>query len=180
MYRLFAALSLPEVVADSLTQLQSGLAGARWRPEENLHLTLQFIGDVDRHGLFECASALSALNAPGFDLRLSGCGFFGDRKPRALWVGAENAPGLAHLQAKVATALARAGHGGEKRKFIPHVTIAYLNGASRQAVAEYCAMHNLYSIGPFPVAEFHLYRSHLGGEASHYEILETYPLTPSR
>ncbi len=180
MHRLFAAIALPEIASDALTQLQSGLEGARWVPMENFHLTLQFIGETDRHGLADVHSALASVSAPGFDLALSGCGYFGDVKPRAVWVGVAPNPPLAHLQAKVAGALARAGFAGEKRKFAPHVTLGYLNGAAQGAVARHCAGHNLFSFGPFPVDEFHLYESHLGGEASHYEALETYPLSSSR
>ncbi|GAB4518661.1 MAG: RNA 2',3'-cyclic phosphodiesterase [Amphiplicatus sp.] len=180
MYRLFVALSLPEIVADALVQLQTGLEGARWRHEESFHITLQFIGETNRRDLEDIHSALSGVAAPGFELTLSGCGFFGDRKPRALWAGVAPAPALSHLQAKVAAALARAGHPGEKRRFAPHVTLAYLNGVSADAAARFCAMHGLFSCGPFPVEAFHLYESRLGGDASHYEILETYSLAPSR
>lgn len=180
MYRLFVALSLSEVVLDALSQMQFGLKGARWVAEENLHLTLQFIGEVDRHGLIESATALSGVSAPGFEMRLSGCGFFGDRKPRVLWVGVAPCPELMHLQSKVATALARAGHSGDRRKFSPHVTIAYLNGVAQESVAGFAAMHGLFSCGPFPVEEFHLVRSLMGGEGSHYELLESYPLSSSR
>lgn len=177
MYRLFTALSLPEVAADALAQLQSGVDGARWVAPENFHLTLQFMGETDKHGLADIHSALQGVSAPAFDLTLSGCGFFGESKPRALWVGTAANPALGHLQAKVATALGRAGFPGEKRKFSPHVTLAYLNGAAPTAVASFAASHGLFSFGPFPVGEFHLYLSHLGGEGSHYEILDSYPLT---
>ena len=180
MYRLFVALDLPEIVADSVSQLQYGLDGARWRLPENFHLTLQFIGDADRHGAQEVHNALSSLRAPRFEMKLSGLDFFGDRKPHSLWVGAEANPALSHLQLKVATALARAGFPGEKRKFVPHVTLAYLKGEPRESVAAFCAMHGLYSCGPYPVEKFHLYESRLGGEQSHYEILETYSLSSSR
>lgn len=176
MYRLFAALSLPELAADALGQLQTGLRGARWRSEESLHLTLQFIGEADRHGLDEIHSALSGIDAPAFDLTLSGCGFFGDRKPRALWAGVASNPALVHLQAKTVTALTRAGFSGEKRKFAPHVTLAYLDGVSPEGAAQFAAMHSLFSFGPFPVCEFHLFESHLGGDEAHYEIVASYPL----
>ncbi|MGE0409411.1 MAG: RNA 2',3'-cyclic phosphodiesterase [Amphiplicatus sp.] len=179
MRRLFVALSLPEVVADAVTQLQSGLKGARWTPTETLHLTLRFIGETDRRGLDDIGSALAGVSAPAFDLRLSGCGFFGDRKPRALWVGVAVEPALSHLHLKIKGALERAGFPGERRKFAPHVTIAYLAGVPQEAAAAFSAMHGLFSCGPFPVSAFHLYESHLGGEASHYEILESYPLSPA-
>jgi len=177
MHRLFIALSLPEDVAAHLATVQTGLRGARWLPEENFHLTLAFLGATDRHGLADIASALGAVSAPRFDLRLSGCGFFGDRKPRALWVGAAANPALSHLQAKISVAAKRAGFAEEARKFTPHVTLAYLNGAPPDAVAAYCAVNGLFSARPFRVSEFHLFESHLGSEGAHYEILASYPLS---
>lgn len=178
MHRLFVALSLPEDVVAALAGLQTGIRGARWLPSDNFHLTLAFIGEVDRHGLNEIVSALGGVSAPAFDLRLSGCGFFGDRKPRALWVGAAANPALTHLQSKVGVALRRAGFTEEKRKFSPHVTLAYLNGAAPEAAAKFSAVNGLFSAGPFPVAAFHLFESHLGSEAAHYEIVESYFLQP--
>ena len=77
-------------------------------------------------------------------------------------------------------ALARAGFPGERRKFRPHVTIAYLNGVMQPEVAAFCAMHGLFSCGPIHAGEFHLYESHLGRSGSHYEIVASYPLSSSR
>jgi len=180
MNRLFVALSLPEVVADALLPMQGGVDGAAWRPFDNFHITLVFIGDADRRALDEAASALAGVATPSFDLTLSGCGFFGGRKPRALWAGVAASDPLRHLQAKVETALRHVGFTLENRKYTPHVTLAYLRGVSEASAATYCARHNLFSCGPFRVGEFHLYQSYLGGEASHYEILDTYLLSSSR
>lgn len=180
MYRLFVALSIPAETAAALERLQSGLSGARWRPRENFHLSLRFIGETDRHGFAEIRSALAKIAAPGFDLQLNGLGFFGDRKPRTLWVGAVAGPELAHLQSKVETAVKRAGFPGEGRKFTPHVTLAYLKGTRQQDAAGFCAANGLLSNTTFAVDAFHLYSSRLGGEASHYTIEETYSLSSSR
>ena len=176
MHRLFVAISLPDAVIDALSRLRTGMRGARWIPPENHHLTLAFIGETDRHGLNEIASALGGVTAPALDMRLKGCGFFGDRKPRALWVGVEANPALSHLQSKVAFALKRAGFADDQRKFTPHVTLAYLNGVTRDSIAGFCAVNGLFSAGPFPVCDFHLYESHLGSEAAHYEIVANYHL----
>ena len=88
MIRLFVALTIPDLQADALMMLETGMRGARWRPRDNYHLTLKFIGEVDYSLADDIHSALSALHAPAFDLALSGCGQFGDRKPRALWAEA--------------------------------------------------------------------------------------------
>lgn len=177
MHRLFVAISPPSDIADALGDLQTGVRGARWLPDENFHLTLAFIGEVDRHGLTEAVSALAGVAAPAFDLKLSGCGYFGDRKPRALWAGAAPTAALSHLQAKVDVALRRAGLIEDKRKFTPHVTLAYLNGVAKDEVEFYCVNHGLFAAGPFPVDEFHLFESHLGSEAAHYEVVASYSLS---
>ncbi len=180
MPRLFVALSVPDSIADALSTLQNGVEGARWRPIENFHLTLAFIGEVDRHGMNAAVEALSHIDAPAFDMRLTGIGSFGDRKPRALWAGVENEAGLTHLQSKVEIALRRAEFDLENRKFTPHVTLAYLKGARRDDVSRYCAVNGIFSSAPFSVTEFHLFSSRLGGEASHYEIEASYSLSSSR
>ena len=180
MHRLFVALSLPEIVADALSTLQYGVDGARWRPEENFHLTLAFIGEADRHGFNAAVDALSAIDAPAFELRLSGVGVFGDKKPHALWAGAEPSPELLHLQVKVETALRRAGFNLEKRKFKPHVTLAYLKDLPQDSAERYAAQHGLFSCGPFPVEDFHLYSSQLGNKSSVYRIEASYALSSSR
>lgn len=180
MHRLFVGIEIPEVVTDALTMLQDGVDGARWRLPEQFHLTLVFIGDADRHGLEDAIEALGEVEAPPFELTLSGVGFFGGRRPRALWAGVAPSPELSHLQAKLETRLRRAGFELEKRKFTPHVTLAYLKDVPQSVAAQYSTEHSLFSCGPFPIDVFHLYSSHLGGERSHYEIEASYELSSSR
>jgi RNA 2',3'-cyclic 3'-phosphodiesterase len=179
MTRLFVALSIPDHIKDALSALQNGVVGARWRPAENFHLTLTFIGEADRHQFDNAIDALSQIDAPAFNLALAGVGSFGERKPRALWAGVKSESGLTHLQHKVETCLRRAGFALEARKFTPHVTLAYLKAVRRDDVLRYCAANELFSAAPFCVREFHLYSSRLGGGASHYEIEASYSLSSS-
>ena len=46
MIRLFAAIAIPEEIGADLLLRQDRLPGARWRPQEALHITLRFVGDV--------------------------------------------------------------------------------------------------------------------------------------
>lgn len=180
MPRLFVALSIPEPIAEQMIRLQTGLRGARWRPRENFHLTLRFIGDVDGHVARDAHSELSDIRAPAFDVALDGCGQFGDRRPRAVWAGTRPEPALTHLQAKIETALQRAGLTPEGRKFTPHVTLAYLKGAKPRDVAEWTSGCGLFQTPAFHVDAFHLYSSQMGNQASAYAIEETYSLDAVR
>lgn len=170
MIRLFVALALPAMVKAQLALLAGGgIPGARWVPPENYHLTLRFIGEVESWRAEEVDAALANIRAPGFELSLRGLGTFekGGRIS-ALWVGAEKNEGLAFLQAKVETALQRAGFEPERRRFAPHVTLARTERAAPEKLIAYVQAHNLFRAPPVPVEHFTLYSSHLGKEQALY------------
>ncbi len=170
--RLFVALDLPAEVKSRLSGLSGGIPGLRWVAPENYHLTLRFIGEVDRVEAEGVDEALAGIRAPAFDLTLSGVGTF-DRagKVQALWVGAERTPGLAHLATKVETALRRVGFPPERRRFAPHVTLARGESAAGpplDRLVGFVQRHNLFREGPVPVERFTLFSSHLGREQASY------------
>ena len=104
MIRLFVALGLPDTLRGELAAMCGGIPGARWVPEENLHLTLRFIGEVPGWQAQEVDEALAGIRAPGFDLTLRGVGTFGKNgRMASLWVGVEKFEPLLFLQAKVET-----------------------------------------------------------------------------
>src|SRR5262249_7785653 len=59
--RLFAALEIPDDVAERLLALMKGVSGASWRPRENLHLTLRFFGEVQEPVADEIDAALGEI-----------------------------------------------------------------------------------------------------------------------
>ncbi|MFZ4110759.1 MAG: 2'-5' RNA ligase family protein, partial [Polymorphobacter sp.] len=71
MLRLFVALELPVAVRDALLAsmgaLGGSVVGARWQSDEQLHLTLRFIGEVDRHQAADIDAALGTVNFQPFD-----------------------------------------------------------------------------------------------------------------
>ncbi|MBT6960915.1 MAG: RNA 2',3'-cyclic phosphodiesterase, partial [Rhodospirillaceae bacterium] len=86
MYRLFVGLALPDDIREQLARFNHGLPGARWVAPENTHLTLRFIGDVDRYTAADIDSTLQTVNTDAFDFGLTGLGVFGQgRKTRALY-----------------------------------------------------------------------------------------------
>ncbi len=176
--RLFVGLDLPWALRERLVELSRGLPGARWVPEENLHLTLRFVGEVTPNVAEEVDLALQGLRGKRFELLLSGVGTHtkGGREV-ALWVGVSRNPALEHLQAKIETALQRAGLAPEKRRFLPHVTLARLEQTVGHKLAAYVQSHNLFRAGPVEIDAFTLFSSQLGKEASVYTAEIGYPLS---
>ncbi|TWB36894.1 RNA 2',3'-cyclic phosphodiesterase [Nitrospirillum pindoramense] len=178
MIRLFVGLEMPEAVRDALSRLSGGLPGARWAPPENYHLTLRFIGEVDEGVAQDIDQALDLVAAPAFTLTLDGLGQFGrGERSRVLWAGVRPEPALDHLQAKVESAVVRAGLPAETRKFSPHVTLATLGRETSAArVGRLMEDHGLFQAGPFAVDRFVLYESVLGRQGSTYHVVRDYPL----
>jgi 2'-5' RNA ligase len=177
--RLFAALNMPDDIAARLTPLQRGVAGAKWRPRENLHLTLRFFGEVTEPVADDIDAALDEVagaNAP-FDLQLKGAGSFGGADPHALWIGAGDNPALSKLAADCERAARCAGLKPEPRKFAPHVTLAYLNGAVLDQVQAFEARCGLFETPSFQIGHLSLYASFTRRDApSLYRLEAEYPL----
>ncbi len=175
MLRLFVALQLPAEVRARLTGLMGGVNGARWQTDQQLHLTLRFIGEVDETKAEDIDSALAAVSFMPFQVSLQGAGLFGDvRKPRMLWAGVGPEAPLAHLAQKVETAMVRIGLPAEQRRFTPHVTLARFKGAGGRVDRFLAANDQLWS-PPWTVERFTLFRSHLAHSGAIYQPLATYP-----
>ena len=175
--RLFVALDLPDAMRERLTRLSGSLAGARWIPPANLHLTLRFIGEVDRVAAEEIDHALAAIRAPRFALALSGTGLFErSGKVHSLWAGVARSEPLERLHAKVETALQRIGLPPERKRFQPHVSLARVDAVAGPAIASWIQSHNLLRSDCVAVTHFTLFSSLLGKEQAVYHAEVDYEL----
>jgi len=175
--RLFVGLDLPWPIREHLGGLDGGIPGARWVPDENLHLTLRFIGEVAPDQAEEIDLALASLRGRGFTLTFTGVGTFAKAgRETQLWVGVERNPALDHLQAKIEIALQRAGLPPERRRFMPHVTLARLDNAVPARIAAFVQGHNLFRSEPVVFDHFSLFSSLLGKDAAVYTAEVDYPL----
>lgn len=129
--RAFIAIELPEGVKFFLkevaAQLKSFGGDVRWTRLEGIHLTLKFLGNVQRESIQDVEKALEpALEryAP-FAVGVQGVGTFpGLNRPRVLWVGVTDPSGrLAPLASNVEDLLEPLGFAKETRQFNPHLTL---------------------------------------------------------
>jgi 2'-5' RNA ligase len=148
----------------------------RWQEEEQLHLTLRFIGEVERPIAQDLADALGRLRAERFQLRINGVGRFEQRSGGALWAGVEPKPPLAALAAKVERVCMAVGLEPERRAFHPHITLARWKGRRSREVADFLERRRGLKSEPFGVAEFILFESRLSRHGAHYEPVAAYPL----
>jgi len=176
MPRLFTAIEIPADVAQMLTFLRGGLPGARWIDQENYHITLRFIGDVDLRVAHDLASMLDRVSRPAFELRLDGVSSFGGRKPRAVFANVAPSQALMDLQAEHERLMQRVGLPPEGRKYTPHVTLARLRDSSSRQVADYLSDRGSFRSAPFRVERFVLYSSRDSVGGGPYVVEADYPL----
>jgi len=159
-----------------LLALMGGVPGARWQDDEQLHLTLSFIGEVDRHQADDIASALTAVDGPCPAIALQGAGSF-DHKGHvhSLWAGVAPDTGLRKLHDRVNRALLTAGARPEQRAFKPHITLARL-GRDAGPIAPFLAGIAGLASAPVMLDAFLLFESRLGHEGARYEAIARYPL----
>lgn len=137
--RLFIAIPLPAHVTAALGAISAGVRRSAahpvtWVAPERIHLTLQFLGEVEAQKSLPLSAQLSAaynawqtaLPAQGpLSLALATVGAFPSlQRPQTIWVGVKGATGaLGQLQAQVTAATEQLGFQREARPFRPHLTL---------------------------------------------------------
>jgi 2'-5' RNA ligase len=176
MHRLFVAIRPPAAIRATLLGAMGGISGARWQSDDQLHLTLRFIGEVDRHRAGDIHAALGAIHQAPFELALSGIGTF-ERRGRAdaVWAGVAPHEPLKSLHKKVDAALARVGVPPDERAYLPHITLARLKRSSGP-VGNLLEQSGGLSSPLFTVADFALFESTLTPDGAVYSIVERYKL----
>lgn len=123
--RLFFAVNFSDdeknILLKNIDELKKICSRGNFTHRENLHITLAFLGEVERARLGAVCAAASQLSAAPFDITVEGAGNFG----KLVWLGVER--GGANELRRLASAL-RAECRARKinfddKPFSPHLTI---------------------------------------------------------
>ena len=137
--RLFVAVALDRGLRKALAreweQAAERIAGGRRGPaptrEEQIHLTVRFLGETEDRRIADVIAATEAaarsVEPFAFVVRGLGC-FPKPRLGRVFWAGLEPCPPLERLAARVESELRDLGFPPERRGFSPHVTLARAPG----------------------------------------------------
>lgn len=163
--RLFFALWPDEGTRQRLAALVPNDATGRWVSGNNLHVTLAFLGSVDKHVRSCVEHVASQANAQRFTLHLDEIGYW--RKPRILWVGTSKPPSpLMQLLCSLNDGLITCGFKPERREFHAHVTLA-------RKVHKPIAQRSIDPI-PWPIDSFVLVESRTLSAGASYQVLRTW------
>ncbi|MEJ2291740.1 MAG: RNA 2',3'-cyclic phosphodiesterase [Deinococcales bacterium] len=186
--RLFLALTPPEAVRAEARRATEHLRAslptlrARYADPAATHLTLVFLGQVEEGDVPPVERAVRGVAGTSrpFTCRTAGLGAFpAAHRPSVLWLGLDDDAGaLARLQRDLADALnAHAPHADRKR-FVPHLTLARVSSLGRTPRDAVPAALQAYEPAPvpWPVGEVTLFRSELRSEGARHTALLTAPL----
>jgi RNA 2',3'-cyclic 3'-phosphodiesterase len=181
--RTFIAIPLPPdiqrrvgTLVDRLRRLDEG--HIKWVPNESLHLTLKFLGDVDNRAVPEICKVLrqECSDCDRFDLVFQGVGAFPDiYRARVVWVGVvAGGEHLTPLVQRLESSLAEIGYKREPRPYQAHLTIGRLKTGRRlnNEVAEMLAKQQENEFGAVSVSEVHLVASYLERRSASYTIMD--------
>ena len=173
---LFVAICLPKEARNSLGSLQSGLAKVRWVPNESLHLTVRFIGEVSRLDAEDIVVALKQIRTSPFEVRFGELGSFSSgSRVRSLWIGLGETSNLESLKRSVDRRLKGAGVEPDSRKYIPHVTLGRV-GSRLSNLNQFFSWAGLVSHPTVKVDQYVLFSSRLSKSGPKYIPVQTYSL----
>jgi len=176
--RAFFGLPVPEPQREELGRFVAECAriapGFRWATLENLHLTVRFVGSVDRPVVEGVADAIASRPSASFELALGDIGTFGrGRAVRVVWLGLRaGADAAVALAALVEAECVRAGLAPEERAFQPHLTLARARAREGSNLGDLPAdLPAPPELEPWRAGELILYSSRLSRSGAIYEVM---------
>lgn len=147
----------------------------RWIPSQNLHLTLNFLGEVESSIIPEIKKSLqeSAARSSSFSLKVHGLAAF----PKILWARVEDSEELRSLQENLAQ------HLGEKvlfekRSFTPHLSLVRFR--AEKDLRSVIASFEGHVFRRLQIEEISLFESRPGDDFPMYLELASFSLNSRR
>ena len=177
--RTFIAIDIPEQIKEKITEIQKKLPEFKgnFTEEDNLHLTLKFLGEIDKGKIEEIKDKLKEIKYNPFEAEIDSMGVFDNRKSGKYeqsiiaWLHVKNCDGL---QKKVDEILS--GLFEKEKRFMSHLTIARIKNLKDKKEV----IKRLYEINipkmKFYVNTFNLKESILTSKGSIYKDIEIYKL----
>jgi len=181
LLRCFIAIEIPETIKKSIAAIIDNLkkSDVKWVSEENIHITLQFLGETEESLIPDIKGALYKILAPysHFYIKIADVGCFpSGKRPRIIWVGIKESQSLINLYKGVSNEMVKFGYQTEERGFTPHVTIGRVK--SNRNMRELLSRLDELKVTDFPdfeVQDIKLMKSELKPSGAKYYSLAEIP-----
>ena len=184
MKRIFIALKIDpeETLLKMIASLQSDLSTdkIKWTRNDNIHITLAFLGDTDEKNIQIIKEML-----PGkvegfgkFELIIKGAGVFKNPDdPRVIWTGIEPSEKLMQLNDIITNGLKNACHYVSSQPFNPHLTLGRIKFIkNKEALKTTIDKYNMVEIQRTQINEVILYESILLNTGPIYNPIMSFKL----
>jgi 2'-5' RNA ligase len=189
MLRSFIAVEVPARIQDAIAQSIASVKNVlpkplvRWVAQQNVHLTLKFLGDVSSTNLERLAEAVGkeAASHGMFSISVGGLGAFpSTRRARVIWLGLKAPPDLEALWRGMEAVTTQLGYDQEERPFSAHLTVGRVgqnvSAADLQHIRAVLEAAKVGEIGTLQVDAVHIFKSDLRPGGSVYTNLYILPL----
>jgi len=110
-------------IKELINKVKSGSIQGKFVNEEHIHLTVEFLGEIQSSRLDLIKQVMDELEFEAFTLKLTKIGCFKRREGNIYWLGIENNDTLFNIQKKLRESLTEKGFELEYREYKPHITL---------------------------------------------------------
>ena len=175
------AINLPVRIRKKLLEFQRGWANlpVNWVKEQNMHITLAFIGYIDDEQMLDVCRLTREIvrKYQPFEIKLERiCLGPLNRLPRVIWTEGRKESILAQLKMDLEKALFDSNNSGynqlEKRAFRPHITLARIRQSEWRSLPVKPAINKEIAL-TFRVESIDVMQSYLSQSGTNYVVLES-------
>lgn len=173
--RIFIAINLPDNIKNALLTNRKRWKhlDVRWTNVENMHITVEFLGNLDRRELDKALKAVqgAVLETEPFDLYLDKI-VLGPNPILAnmFWATVSLNGNIMRLKNLVQNNLELYGFIGEKREFKPHITLARARGNQLKGKQTNIPLENM----KIEVENVEVMESQLHPDGARYKVVESF------
>ena len=174
--------SIRQSASRCIDRLESSGAGYNWVETDNLHVTLNFAGDMDEMEIPDfCKSIKRAVSSHSpFSMTVEGVGAFPNLElPRTIWLGVtEGTEALNELHLEIAEVVRDFGVNKEKNAYVPHLTLGRLRRSGRwnQVMSDAMVRMAKHEAGSCFVEKVAVFSSHMDRMGPTYSVMASAPL----
>ncbi|SHK36619.1 RNA 2',3'-cyclic phosphodiesterase [Thermocrinis minervae] len=183
MVRLFVGTFVTNKLQEHIEKLQEeaeDIIKGKWVEPQNLHITLQFIGEVDEKKVMSIIKAVQDVSRrfPPIEVRYRSLGVFPDLdRARVLWIGVDQGHDKLKALAKaVERANLSAGIRRDGKPFYPHVTVCRIKEFNRKGLKDLLRRYERTSFCEDTINSIAVIKSSLTSVGPIYSVLEEFVL----